>query len=374
MTHGQVTNYTCKIQKYFFWPSVNFCVLSDLNVTPSQKHFRIVPNYTVSDITGVHIQNSQVTLLTSDTCEILPFVTHLLASNIGPITAIEENAFQKCVNLEFVDLSRNSLRHLPSKLFTWNEDILTINFWSNKLTKIDENLFKYNQKLTSVVLSVNRLRALPSHLFTNNPHLKSVNLADNQLAVLSFLDEMPVLRNVTQINLASNKLSDVDVVTLIEKLPNLQTIDLGGSAFLCPRQQEIKTILKQHNVTQITIGNCILDSEKTNKTIRDTQLMAKNETAKILWAFENRLKNLTSENESMKDELQVIYLVVIILGSVLIVLIIGISGDCLVRKIRTKYYASDYEYYERNNIRMDSCNVPVNRNDPYYTYVPGFSQ
>lgn len=368
-------NYTCKITTYFFWP-FKFCILSGLNVTTSRKHLRLEPKYAIEELNGVNFEDSEVQVLTSDVCDTLPFLTHILATEIG-LTMIEEKAFQKCSKLEFLRLTGNSLTDLPARLFTWNEHLSVLDLSENQLIKVDANLFKDNGNLKVIALSDNRLHSIPKNLFSNNLKIQELYLAKNGLRELAFLDEMPVMRHLTNFDLDYNKLLDVDVdfEKLHEKFPNVRTIGLEGINFLCTRQDEFKKLLEQKGVTEVRLDNCILDSAKTNNIIHDTQEMAKNETAKILWAFESRLKNLTSENTSVKDELQVIYLIVIILGTTLIALIIGMSIACLVKKIRTKYGKSgeeDYEYYERNNIRMDSFNVPVTRNDPYYTYVPGF--
>lgn len=251
----QVKAYSCKIDKYT-WPSITTCTLGGLNLTTSEKHFQIVPNYDVNEIKGFRFRVSRLVVLTNDVCEVLPFLTHFRAKWLG-LTSIEDNAFEKCTKLKVLELSLNSLTTLPTQLFASNEDLLEVYLYDNQLVELDRDLLQNNKNLVKIALQNNRLRSLSSDFFKNNQKFYSLSLNDNQLRELSFIEGMPVSVNLTEIDVRKNKLSDVDVEKLMEKGPNLKFIYLSGNEFLCKRKQELERLLLEKNVTTIDIEICI---------------------------------------------------------------------------------------------------------------------
>lgn len=249
-----LTTHSCEM--YTKWPSINVCLLRNLNLTTDQKHFQLIPGHPVSKINGFRVISSRMEVVTREICETLPFLTYFEATEVG-IASIEPDAFEKCPKLMKVDLGENPLWQIPPGLFDSNKDLIEVAFWSNKLSNIDENLFRNNPDLTRVFLSQNRLSTLPSKLFENNPKLYLLHLDNNKFRHLSFLTEFPTLPNLTELRLDWNKLSDLEPLTLLSKFPNLTTIELDKNQFLCERQAEIEQIFKGNNVTNVKFGTCI---------------------------------------------------------------------------------------------------------------------
>lgn len=270
----QLKSFTCEISDEF-WPKNKLtCTLKGLNLTSDVKNFHLDPKTTaVTDIKGFGIENSKLEVLTSYVCETLPFLTTFNVKGVG-LVAVDVNALDKCTKLEKVFLSFNSLTDLPTGIFDSNENLLSVYLSDNKFTTVDDQLFKNNKNLDDVYLHRNRLRSLPPRLFENNPKVTLVSLGDNQLNDLSFVEEMPVLKNLAVLNLENNQIFDMDAEKLLEKVPNLMFIDLSGTNyFLCKRQKEIEEFFETKNVTQFYFGECIDDEDawKTKKSLIHTE-------------------------------------------------------------------------------------------------------
>lgn len=259
VTRGSVKNYTCEYS--IFTKDTNICYLKHLNVTSSEKLFRLVPRQPVREIEVLVIWSSKVAVLTSDICETLRYLKIFRIPSVG-LTSVEADAFQKCPHLKEIDLGLNYLSSLPSGIFDWNERLELVYLHTNKFTTIDEKVFKYNKNLVMVRLYNNNLHCLPSNLFENTPKLNFLDLGKNQLRLLSFLEEgMSVLESVSKVYLDHNKLSDVDEQKVIKTFPDLETIWLEGNNFWCNRRQTIEYFLKQQGVVRVILGNCLEDKK-----------------------------------------------------------------------------------------------------------------
>lgn len=205
----------------------NICSLRRLNVPSTQKNFRVLPNQHVVDIRGLRFLQSNVEVLTSDVCDALSFVVCFDTRRLG-LVDIEEDAFVNCARLEQVDLSRNALTKIPSRLFDWNEKLKVVFLEYNHLTEIDENLFQYNENLMYLNLNNNRLQSLHPRMFDYNPKLTYLRLGNNRLRDVSFLYQIPAVLHLKWIHLENNQLSvreaENEAAHLREKFPNLHEI------------------------------------------------------------------------------------------------------------------------------------------------------
>lgn len=214
------------------------CVLEDLYLKASHKHFVIAPNYNITKINAVQIRNSNIEVLTEAICTALP-VTELFIANLQGLKFIDENAFEKCTKLEAVHLHRNLLTELPSRLFSTNLELKNFEMFG----------FGINWKMDNTMdMREYRLRSLPNGFFQNNQKLQRVMLANNQLVDVSFLESMTPLKSLTEIYLDGNRLSDVNVEKLYEKFPKLKTLDLYQNEFWCDRAEQIHEFLTAKNI------------------------------------------------------------------------------------------------------------------------------
>lgn len=255
-TLGQVTTYTCHINDFYFLPdNVNTCTLKHLSLAIKEKNFQLVPNHDVTEIKGFNFFNSTVEVLTSDACDTLPFLSHFRVTDAS-LTIIDENAFEKCTKLETVKLNENYLKTLKSGVFASNPDLAIVDLTNNRLFELSDDLFKNNHNLAKVKLGYNRLDSLPSDLFKNNAKLTELSVNDNRLTELSFLDGMPVSVHLMFFNPKNNKLTDVDVEKIHEKIPKLTTINLRGNEFACDRQRELERQFEEKSVMAVYIEDC----------------------------------------------------------------------------------------------------------------------
>lgn len=223
---GQIQSYRCTEGT-----KAIFCLLSDIQQTSSNKHFRVIPHRDVSEISKVYFEDSKIEILTEDICTALPYVTHFDADNLG-VSFVEENTFKKCTKLGFLKLIKNPLAILPPGLFDSNANLSKVWLYHNKLTKIDGDLFKHNPKLLAIYLDHNKLQEF------------------------SFSCDMPILSKLQSIDLDGNELVDVGIEMLLEKCPNLNKIDLDENQFPCGRQRKIVEALMATSVLHF-IGDCV---------------------------------------------------------------------------------------------------------------------
>lgn len=280
-------NYTCEI-------SDDICILQNLHLTASDKNFRLDPNKAITEINDVWIRTSKIEVLTDAFCQTLPYVKVFDGSKIG-VSFVEENAFAKCTKLETIDLSMNALTSLPPKTFFWNGELKYLYLWNNKLTEINENFFNYNLKLIKIALNGNVLKTLSANLFKDLVDLKTLWLQGNQICDLSFLEELPTMKSLTEIRLDFNKLADIDLPMLYKKLPNLKEINLNENQFWCGRVTKISESLSKKGVTNNAMSGCIQEKDEwmTMKKKREIQRKKDQEES----------RSASEKTMSTKDEL-----------------------------------------------------------------------
>lgn len=276
------------------------CVLEGRSLKKLCKDDLLTSNYTANEIRGVLIKNTSVKVLTDDVCEALPMITIFEASS-GRLCSVEETSLKKCSQLVNITLGLNRLTTLPSKIFHWNTDLKNVNLHENKLTFIHENLFEKNPNLISVDLSGNRLRFIPQNVFKNTPNLVSIKVFGNQLSDPLFLEEMPEMQQLTEINIHRNKFSDLNVEKIHKNFPNLNIFWLYENEFLCERQKEIFDALKAKDINYgKPNGNCIDNEEfwETRKILREFQ----REMTKKQYDEEAHLENVDIDGTFLKGE------------------------------------------------------------------------
>lgn len=351
--------------------NTNACILEDLTLTSSEKHFLPVTTHPTHEIDAVSFRNSKLEVLTGNVCETLSFVKVFDARSMG-LTTVDETAFQSCTKMEIVNLHNNSIATLPPKIFHWNVELSIFYFGGNKLTSIDENLFNNNKKLTAVFLDNNLFRFLPKNLFKGLPNLIALGVHSNQLCELSFLEEMPWLWSLTTIHLQRNKLSDVDVEALHKKFPNLKLINFFQNDLWCDRQTDIYLYLNKNKIMFGNIvGYCIPNkgSWETKKYSNQIQLVMFHQ------GIAANISTLTTNADNMKDKQLLIF---IFLGSLFFILIIsfGVNG-WLMKKLLTKPKETAPKINvqtttTRNINETDNKDTDVEYQE--YEYVPGFNQ
>uniref|UniRef100_A0A336LW35 CSON003032 protein n=1 Tax=Culicoides sonorensis TaxID=179676 RepID=A0A336LW35_CULSO len=192
MILGKNDTYQCSLGLFG-----NTCVLRDLNLNSSNKHFKLLTNQNFNIFRNVEFSNSKLEVLTSDICDSLSNLHVFFASNLG-ILVVEENALKNCKKLQRISFNNNSLTQLPSTLFEDNSELTQVDLSENQLNEIDKNLFKNNDKLERVILTNNNFTYVPPTLFEKNSELLHVLLLGNPIKELhsNLFKNNPILKLV----------------------------------------------------------------------------------------------------------------------------------------------------------------------------------
>nr|XP_015834875.1 PREDICTED: uncharacterized protein LOC664293 isoform X2 [Tribolium castaneum] len=119
------------------------------------------------------------------------------------ISAMDDTAFKGLVLLIELDLSRNSIGLLTSKIFEENRKLRILSLSHNKVKRLDQGLFYNMTHLQRLSLDHNEIEYINDSAFFLLPALQHLNLAYNKLTVMSsdFLDNFP---KIVSLNLESN--------------------------------------------------------------------------------------------------------------------------------------------------------------------------
>lgn len=92
--------------------------------------------------------------------------------------------FQSLINLEELDLSRNSLTHLDSRIFASNKNLKVLTLSENDLYKLEKNLFSECSRLERLILYSNNLTSLENDTFKGLRYLTKLDLSFNSINLI----------------------------------------------------------------------------------------------------------------------------------------------------------------------------------------------
>uniref|UniRef100_A0A336KVK3 CSON015467 protein n=1 Tax=Culicoides sonorensis TaxID=179676 RepID=A0A336KVK3_CULSO len=188
------------------------CQIRNLQL-PRDEEFLCNEIENVVNITQLTVLESKIPVLNLSICNFLPSLKRFDAQGLR-IHKIQENTFEKCTELEVVDLTDNKINVLP------------------------KNLFQNNLALMSIKLDSNRLKKLDDEIFINLPELQFLSIADNNLTEFSpFL--LKRNQKLSFIYIFLNNLSDLDLEKLHEVNPNLRSINMNLNEISCSRISEM---------------------------------------------------------------------------------------------------------------------------------------
>ncbi|XP_066213367.1 toll-like receptor 7 [Saccopteryx leptura] len=144
------------------------------------------------------------------------------------------NFFKNLINLEELDLSKNSLSFLPPGVFDGMPPHLkTLILVKNGLKSFNWGKLQYLKNLETLDLSYNQLKTVPERLSNCSRSLKKLILHNNQIRLLTkyFLQGAFQLR---YLDLSSNKIQVIQKTSFPEDiLNNLEMLLLHHNRFLC---------------------------------------------------------------------------------------------------------------------------------------------
>ncbi|XP_050484704.1 carboxypeptidase N subunit 2-like isoform X3 [Bombus huntii] len=140
------------------------------------------------------------------------------------LTALHRDTFLDMTRLNHLDISDNSIEHLPLNLFFSLHAVTRIRLSKNFLGELHRSQFLSTRNLRILDASSNRLQTLPESLFLSTTSLVLLDLSCNQLS--SFASEtFRGLSTLEELLLGKNRLSTLPV-DLFKDLTNLKYLGL----------------------------------------------------------------------------------------------------------------------------------------------------
>lgn len=201
-----------------------------LHLNETDPYIIPISDISAENVTKVYLggesdqSGSKIHTLTHDICDAFKNIAVYEAFGVG-LVKIHKNAFEKCGNLETVDLSHNNL------------------------TELDGDLFEHNTKLRGMFLGVNQIVKIIPELFRNAPLLEEIILSYNELTEFP-IGKIRALIKLKKIYLHENHLLDLDEHQIVAKFPHLEEI-----LWMCPNRvnhERMDVIHEFFNVLNIT--------------------------------------------------------------------------------------------------------------------------
>ena len=181
-------------------------------------------------IKGINLNGNKIEELPKGVFDNATGVTHLILG-ANKIRTIDKDVFKKLDKLRYIDFDGNPLVSVPEGLFDANTKLTMLSLMNTALEGVPDNLIKNNTELRELYLQDNKIKRLPDDFFSENSKLTRLTISSSQLENLpSSLGENKLylsiiqannnnitsipasfasLKNVTEIELSNNKISEV---------------------------------------------------------------------------------------------------------------------------------------------------------------------
>ncbi|XP_070492474.1 leucine-rich repeat-containing protein 15-like [Chironomus tepperi] len=160
-------------------------------------------------------------------CDQFPHVTYLDLSFLG-IESVDENAFRRCRNLNWVSLYNNRISRMSENSFNLNRHLEHLDLQFNQLTAVPENLFANHFALQYLNLGFNPFtQPIPGNAFRNLFSLKELHLERNNIREINPAWFQNMI-NLEILFMYSNQLTSVPQGAFVS-LAQLMVLDLGSN-------------------------------------------------------------------------------------------------------------------------------------------------
>lgn len=179
------------------------------------------------DIQDIVFEVSTIPYFTAiDLCTTFENLFDIRAEDVG-MEILDAAAFENCNSLTTLDLSSNSLKEIPSTVFT-RPFPQFVKLANNQLSRIDKETFA-SLELDYLNLAGNNLNIFPLDAFKN--------------------------AQFQGLFLQSNDLVDLDVDGLLQRFPKMAggILIYSGNDIACSRVEEINAVLKRNNVDYLPL-------------------------------------------------------------------------------------------------------------------------
>lgn len=142
------------------------------------------------------------------------------------ITRIDDYSFIGCTKLTKLQLLDNPIISVHEKAFNKNLDLLYIDLFKTNLTTLPEYVFQYQQQLEFLMIGFSNIEDLPANIFKPFKNLKILDLSDNKLKLLR-LEWFVNLTNVVELFIKSNHIAEFpkNVFTQLKSMHTLIAYD-----------------------------------------------------------------------------------------------------------------------------------------------------
>ena len=181
-------------------------------------------------IKGINLNGNKIEELPKGVFDNATGVTHLILG-ANKIRTIDKDVFKKLDKLRYIDFDGNPLVSVPEGLFDGNTKLTMLSLMNTALESVPDNLLKNNTLLSELYLQENKLKRLPDDFFSANSKLYRVTISSSQLEnlpsslgenkpylsiiqannnnITSIPASFASLKNVTEIELSNNRISEV---------------------------------------------------------------------------------------------------------------------------------------------------------------------
>lgn len=141
---------------------------------------------------------SFVPILTSDICETFPNLLSFNAKFVS-IEEIHADAFEKCSDLQYLDLFSNPIKKLPERTFAGLSKLNQLYLTGAVLPETSEGLFRDMAPLKMLWLMSNKIVSLPAKVFEGLVNLEKIFLYSNELKDFKVGEALKNLKNLKEI-------------------------------------------------------------------------------------------------------------------------------------------------------------------------------
>ncbi|KAL3276644.1 hypothetical protein HHI36_012016 [Cryptolaemus montrouzieri] len=193
-----------------------------------------------SDIQHIKIKGCRFDHIESNTFSKLPKLKKLeFEDNV--IVQFPPRLFSSCSNLEILKFTHNIIEQGNPQIFADLPKVWRLDIKRTTIGNLYKNFFKGTLHLQYFECMSCTIHKIQQGTFDESRELSVINLANNAMRKFEF----PALKNLEQINLSGNPLSEFNVTDIKQKCPNLWKIRLGGTRV----SQEILNEFKNNNIT-----------------------------------------------------------------------------------------------------------------------------
>ncbi|KAL7043551.1 hypothetical protein ACKWTF_001568 [Chironomus riparius] len=182
----------------------------------------------MTDIDVLHVYKSLSNTLNipSIICETFQN-TQTIELTASGIQLIDEDSFQKCTKLQYLDLKNNKIRQFHKNAFKENSELAYLLLWYNQITELPEDPFSNLQKLVRLDFELNNITILPENIFNPLTGLSVLYLEKNSIEVLP-RNIFSSLQNMSTLVMHNNKLKILHSDSF-GHLPKLEAVNMNSN-------------------------------------------------------------------------------------------------------------------------------------------------